>query len=91
MGGVVAARRALSVGHDDSTANDTLGDLVMTFPGGVHRRPGFLLTSRRSRSRLLERVNRRCTPMVHDGLAIGSDAWSSDAGPDLGDEMKQCE
>jgi hypothetical protein len=47
--------QALSAGYDDTTANDTLGDLVMTFPGDVHPRFSFLLASRRARTRIQEK------------------------------------
>jgi hypothetical protein len=46
------------IGYDESAANDTPGDFVMTFLSafiGVHRRLNFLLASRQSRSRLQEK------------------------------------
>jgi hypothetical protein len=54
----------------------------------VHRRLSFLLASRQSFSRTQEKVfNRRCTPMIHDDLAIVPDASPSDARSDLGDNQ----
>jgi hypothetical protein len=50
---------SLSVGDEESAANDTPGDFVMTFLSafiGVHRRLSFLLASRQSLSRTQEKV-----------------------------------